>query len=60
LIAQGDFTLVFQTCVYHTLTRLTPPITHSFSITVLPYLLSSFLGTYLEGCIFNFHLSDSS
>jgi hypothetical protein len=31
LIAQGDFTLVFHTCIYRTLIRLTPSITFSLS-----------------------------
>jgi hypothetical protein len=37
LIVQGNFILVFQTCVYCVLIKLPPPITYSFSITLVPY-----------------------
>jgi hypothetical protein len=36
LIIQGSFALVFQICIYHTLIRLTPSITYSFSIAQIP------------------------
>jgi hypothetical protein len=35
LIVQEDFTLIFHTCIYHTLIRLTSSITYSFSITLV-------------------------
>jgi hypothetical protein len=36
LIVQGGFAMELQVCIYHALIKLTP-ITHSFSITMLPY-----------------------
>jgi hypothetical protein len=42
LTDKWGFAIVFHTCLYHTLIRLTPSIIYSFSITLLPCYSTTF------------------